>query len=314
VSVERVVRNNGEVVWRVRWREGQRNRSKVLGRKRDAEAFDAEVRHRRRTGALRFLDVGSETLAEYVEGTLATTYAANLAPKTRQTYAWVCDTHIAPRIGGVKLRDLDPELIARFQAELVAAQVGPEARRKAMVLLGGILQRAAEARRIAYNPARLVRKAPIPGREEARPLAPSTIEALRQAVDRRDATVIAILAYAGLRAQELSAIARFLSAPRRRGRAERCGCSRRSPPIWPSGVSHPVDRPRTRRSSRVRTVCPGRPRASTSGASARSRRRSKRPVSRARVRMTSAARSRRCCSTRADRSSTSPASWATEPT
>ena len=60
-----------------------------------------------------------------------------------------------------------------------------------MALLGGILQRAAEARRIAYNPARLVRKAPIPERKEARTLAPSTIEALRQAVDRRDATVIA---------------------------------------------------------------------------------------------------------------------------
>jgi integrase len=206
VSVERVVRSNGEVVWRVRWREGQRNRSKVLGRKRDAEAFDAEVRHRRRTGELRFLDAGSETLAEYVEGTWAATHAAHLAPKTRQTYAWVYDMHIAPRLGGVKLRDLDPELIARFQAELVADQVGPEARRKAMVLLGGILQRAAEARRIAYNPARLVRKAPIPQREEARPLAPATIEALRQAVDRRDATVIAILAYAGLRPQELRAL------------------------------------------------------------------------------------------------------------
>lgn len=206
MSVERLVRSNGEVVWRVRWRESDRNRSKVLGRKRDAEAFDAEIRHRRRTGELRFLDAGSETLAEYVEGTWATTHAAHLAPKTRQTYAWVYDMYIAPRLGGVKLRDLDPEMIARFQADLVAADVGPEARRKAMVLLGGILQRAAEARRIPYNPARLVRKVPIPRREEARPLAPATVEALRRAVDRRDATVIAILAYAGLRPQELRAL------------------------------------------------------------------------------------------------------------
>ncbi len=37
MSVERVVRKTGEVVWRVRWREGDRNRSKVLGRKRYAE-------------------------------------------------------------------------------------------------------------------------------------------------------------------------------------------------------------------------------------------------------------------------------------
>jgi len=71
VSVERVVRSNGEVVWRVRWREGQRNRSKVLGRKRDADAFDAEVRRRQRTGELRLIDGGKETLNEYVEQTWA---------------------------------------------------------------------------------------------------------------------------------------------------------------------------------------------------------------------------------------------------
>jgi hypothetical protein len=186
VSVERVVRSNGEVVWRVRWREGRRNRSKVLGRKRDAEAFDAEVRHRRRTGELRFFDAGSETLAEYVEGTWATTHAAHLAPKTRQTYAWVYDMHIAPRLGGVKLRDLDPELIARFQAELIADQVGPEARRKAMVLLGGSSsarpRRAASpttrrgwcGRRRSHSGRRLVRSRRRRSRRSARPSTAAT--------------------------------------------------------------------------------------------------------------------------------------------
>ena len=41
MSVERVQRKSGPV-WRVRWRDEQgRPRSRVLGRKRDAEAFDA---------------------------------------------------------------------------------------------------------------------------------------------------------------------------------------------------------------------------------------------------------------------------------
>ena len=44
MSVERVERKDGSVVWRVRRRQGGRNRSKVLGRKRDAEA----LRHRAR--------------------------------------------------------------------------------------------------------------------------------------------------------------------------------------------------------------------------------------------------------------------------
>ena len=42
--------------WRVRWRQGGRNRSKVLGRKRDAEAFDAELVRRKRTGELAQLE------------------------------------------------------------------------------------------------------------------------------------------------------------------------------------------------------------------------------------------------------------------
>jgi ribosomal protein L15E len=50
MSVERVERKDGTVVWRVRWRQGGRNRSKVLGRKRDAEAFDAELVRKKRTG------------------------------------------------------------------------------------------------------------------------------------------------------------------------------------------------------------------------------------------------------------------------
>jgi hypothetical protein len=45
MSIERVERDGG-VVWRVRWRESGPHRSKVLGRKRDAEAFDAELRRR----------------------------------------------------------------------------------------------------------------------------------------------------------------------------------------------------------------------------------------------------------------------------
>ena len=52
MSIERIERRGGEVVWRVRWRDGaSHNRSRVLGRKRDAEAFDAveRIRHQKAT-------------------------------------------------------------------------------------------------------------------------------------------------------------------------------------------------------------------------------------------------------------------------
>jgi hypothetical protein len=67
MSVERVERKDGSVVWRVRWRQGGRNRSKVLGRKRDAEAFDAELVRKKRTGELAQLDAGKELLSDFGE-------------------------------------------------------------------------------------------------------------------------------------------------------------------------------------------------------------------------------------------------------
>src|SRR5215207_1924937 len=67
MSVERVERKDGSVVWRVRRRQGGRNRSKVPGRKLDAEAFDAELVRRKRTGDLAQLDAGKELLADFGE-------------------------------------------------------------------------------------------------------------------------------------------------------------------------------------------------------------------------------------------------------
>ena len=73
-------------------------------------------------------------------------------------------------------------------------------------LLGNVLQRALESGRIPTNPARLVRKAPLPRRAEVRPLAPITIEAMRSACSARDAMLLSLLAYAGLRPGEALAL------------------------------------------------------------------------------------------------------------
>ncbi len=99
-------------------------------------------------------------------------------------------------------------MIARWQADRLGAGAGPSAVAKALTLLGNILQRAAEARRIPSNPQRLVRRTPLALRDEVRPLAPASVEALREALlsrsssaelTRWDATFVSVLAYAGLR-------------------------------------------------------------------------------------------------------------------
>ena len=102
---------DGAIVHRVRWRdETGQARSNVVGKRRDAEAFDAKLKEARRLGGLGLLEAGRETLDEYVEGTWALTHAAHLAPKTRSLYAYLYDVHIAPRLGPTALRDLNPEV------------------------------------------------------------------------------------------------------------------------------------------------------------------------------------------------------------
>jgi hypothetical protein len=105
----------------------------VIGRKRDAEAFEAEIKRWVRLGELAVMDAGRELLDDYVIGTWARSHAAHLALRTRQTYTSTYDLHISPRLGDLPLREIDAERIAVFQGELVRAGVGPHAIRKAMM-------------------------------------------------------------------------------------------------------------------------------------------------------------------------------------
>jgi integrase len=218
VSVERVERKDGVVVWRVRWRQGGRNRSKVLGRKRDAEAFDAELVRKKGTGELAQLDAGKEPLADFGEEWWRLYGEPNLAKSTLNSYASMWDAHVLPRLGSVALRELTPDLINRFRLEREAEGVGPAPVRKSLVLLQGVLQRACEWGRIPANPAAVVRK-PLPARARAVVLlSPERVELVRAALVGagrvRDATLVSVLAYAGLRPGEALA----LSWPNVRGR------------------------------------------------------------------------------------------------
>jgi integrase len=210
MSVERVERKDGVVVWRVRWRQGGRNRSKVLGRKRDAEAFDAELVRRKRTGELAQLDAGKELLADFGQEWWRLYAEPNLARSTLQVYAVQWDAHVLPRLGSIPLRELTPEVINRFRLELEADGVGLSSIRKSLTLLQGVLQRACEWGRIPSNPVAPVRKPPVGRARAVVPLAPETGEVVRDSLLRRrlvrDATLVSVLAYAGLRPGEALAL------------------------------------------------------------------------------------------------------------
>jgi integrase len=202
MSVEKMQRIGGEVVWRVRWRQHGRNRARTFSTRRDAADFDAEVRRQRRAGSLGALDAGTESLGEYVIETWAVTHAVTLSQKTRLHYASLYDHHLRPFLGSVALRDIDPETVGRWQADRLAAGAGPVAIRQALDLLGSVLEQAVVSGRISENPVRRVKKARLPRREEVQALSPATIEAMRVALGARDAALLSVLAYAGVRPGE----------------------------------------------------------------------------------------------------------------
>lgn len=121
-------------------------------------------------------------------------------------------------------------MIGRWQADAMKTRRGQVSAQKALMLLGNILQRAAEGGRIQMNSTRLVRKARVAKSAEVKPLAPVQVEAIRRAMlnladvrvvpsgqgrrirrgftqpvpgtpytRMRDATLVSVLAYAGLR-------------------------------------------------------------------------------------------------------------------
>ena len=206
MSVEKIQRAGGGV-WRVRWRDEQgRARSRVVGRKADATALDADLKRAKRLGGAAVVANHRETLAEFSKLWWARHAAPNLARHTQENYASALDVHIIPRLGDIRLQALTTELISDMRAEMAAAGVGEPAIRKVLTVLQSILERAVEWRHLDTNPVRAVRK---PGQHRTRvvrPLPPRTIEAMRTyllTTDRQlDATLVSILAYGGLRPGE----------------------------------------------------------------------------------------------------------------
>src|SRR5215213_10888236 len=187
-------------VWRVRWYdETSAERSKTFDRATDARAFEAKIRTLKRTGALADVDAGSETLAEFVEEWWRVYAGPNLERATLRAYAILWNGHALPRLGAVPLREITPQTIAHFRADLEQGGVGVEAIRKTMTMLQGVLHRAVEWGRVPTNAVKMTRKPPKQLRPAVEAIPPHRIETMRSLLlergRTRDVALLSILAY-----------------------------------------------------------------------------------------------------------------------
>ena len=206
-------RDDRDGQYEVRWREGGRQRSRLFGKKGDAQAFELDVKRRRQLGPLAAGVIQSRlTLAEYVRDEWWPRYAVpNLKPSTRRRYLEVWGTHLLPRIGDYQLREITPALVEDLCSQFRAAKVGVQTQRKAVMLLQGILRRAVVRGLIPSNPVSVVDKPRQPPTKRPQPLGPLTIETMRAGMSLRDATLTSLLAYGGLRPEEATSAIGMIS-------------------------------------------------------------------------------------------------------
>jgi len=211
VSVHRRKRAGGHIVWQVTWRDDAgRQRAETFATEREALQRDAELRELRRLGRIDRADAGKESLREAAEVWWTDHVEPNLARSTILSYAYVLDGHLMPLLGDVPIRDIDPARVIDLQRELRERQVGAAMTHRVMMVLSGVMRHAVVRGRIERNPVTPVKVAQPRRQRAIRPLAPVTVEQLRRVFldrdDVRSATLVSVMAYAGLRPGEALAL------------------------------------------------------------------------------------------------------------
>jgi len=114
--------------------------------------------------------------------------------------------HLQPRVGDYALRAITPKLVNReLVAPMRSAGVGEPTIRQALMVLQAIFTYAHAEDRVPDNPIKVTKPRQAVEREVP-PVPPVTVERLRARLATRDALMVAVLAYAGLRPQELLAL------------------------------------------------------------------------------------------------------------
>lgn len=197
--------------WRVRWREQGQHRSQEFDRRGDAELFESELRRKKQLGKYGAFLGGHMTLDDYVQRIWRPGARGRLSERTMEDYQMLYDGLIGPTLGNTPLDSISTETIRQWQALCLDSR-GPGTVEHAQRLLASILQEAAESDRIPRNPARLVKKPKVPHREIPQMPTPLTVERMRfeatygavtDDLGRRDALMISLFSYAGLRPEEL---------------------------------------------------------------------------------------------------------------
>lgn len=184
----------------VRYRAGGKQRSRTFGSRRDAEAFELQIRVEKQRRGMVLIDRGSVTLDAFSDQWWEAK-REEWSDGVRAQYRKYLVQDILPTLGGYELREITPGLVDQW-VSLLRRDRGVQTVTKLMGVLSGIMRHAVLNDLIDYNPVREVRKPKGEQKSAPWPYSPSEIETIRGVLRPRDATLVSVLGYMGLRPAE----------------------------------------------------------------------------------------------------------------
>lgn len=200
-------RSGSKLPWLVSYRDHSgKQRYRQFRLRSDADSYALAVERANQTGGRDLLDAGRETVRDYGAKFFAVR-KGELAPATAKTLASVWNAHAHDSaLADMQLRSVRPSDVQAFKVALRASGVGDGSTRKSLGLLSQIFDAAALDGIVSFNPCAPVRRPSGARTGDVQVIAPDAVERLRARLDAQSARVVSLMAYAGLRPEEVRAL------------------------------------------------------------------------------------------------------------
>lgn len=194
----------------VRWRdERRRNCSRAFASPAQAREFEAlrtvMSAQRQRSGQFAPVEPAQMTFNQWSSRWWEEVVKHQTQRSTRIGWASLLNKWITPYLGNVPLPMLGRPAILEWRSEIMSRGATPTVANRALGCLSACLGQAVERNLLPYNPARGIKR--MEENASERPaLSPRTVEAIRDQLEPRDALLVSLMAYCGLRPGEAFAL------------------------------------------------------------------------------------------------------------
>lgn len=214
--------SGGHKRYRVRWRDGGRHRSKSFRSLPAARRYRDRVADARMAGErVQAAEAGELTLAEFVADVWAERARKRLTPGSWKQKRENYNRYILHQLGGRPIAEIDAEDLVEWQ-DWLETQVGAPTQIKVIGTLNQIFQEAGRRTRktgVTFNPVQMLERPSAGKRRRPGTFTPEDVERVRrELIDNsihrrrvsrlalRDACLVSLMSYAGLRPGEALAL------------------------------------------------------------------------------------------------------------